>query len=192
MSKIINIRHVRAQLLALKMFAPEIGNPLVADALEAQGIDFPHALNIVGPIIKRDVTFDGDGSCCLDYFGTSSFIFAVTDEDGEHELDLVAWAARAPEIFATFLRQAPLIGAANLFNHRGDASLSVHRSPLAWLQADCMGIVVLEPIAAATVLARVPGNFEPEDVEHAWHLVKAGVLPKRRLIVPARGPRAAA
>ena len=92
-------------------------------------------------------------------------------EDGNinpYTTDLVAWPLHAPDSFVTTLgtgEGCELLGAWSAY--RTDKSpLRVHQTPLAWLQSDCDGCVLLKP-GAGYWLHKAGGPFVCADAVHA-------------------------
>ncbi len=130
--------------------------------------------------------FYDDGEIGFDELGEPAFAFVVTGENAETETDVVAFAVRNPEIFGTLLGQAALCGVAAITNPASfcGGPCPLWRTPLRWLQADCQGAVVLDPGRVYPVLAAAPGKFVCESWDHADGLVKAGAVPKFKIVIP--------
>lgn len=82
--------------------------------------------------------------------------------------DLIEWPLYAPDSFATALgagEGCELLGAWSAC--RTDRTLTVHRTPLAWLKAGCEGCVVLKQEGGGFWLNKAGGPFVCEDAEHA-------------------------
>lgn len=160
---------------------------LVQRELERQGVDIDLVTTLIGPMCLFSVSFFDGGAFGFDQFGESAFVFIVTGDDAETELDLCAWSASEPEIFGTLLSQAPLLGADRVLNpatYYADQPCPLWRTPLRWLQEGCQGAVVVQAIPASVVLARAPGMFAAEDIEHADELVRSGAAKPSKLLVP--------
>lgn len=106
--------------------------------------------------------FDMDGE-------PAAVIEALAFDQDRHQfcLDLVAWPYNTPLAFSTAMGVsdgADVLGPQNMVSRQGEP-LTIHRTPLAWLQADCAGCVLLKP-AAGHWLKRAGGPFIVEDVMH--------------------------
>jgi len=87
-------------------------------------------------------------------------------------VDLAAFDIERPDWFATITGLSPVLGAA-LFSDQEPTM--VWRSPLAWLQAKCRGVVPLttDPVELRAVLSRLPGGITAQDLEHAREIESA-------------------
>jgi hypothetical protein len=92
-------------------------------------------------------------------------------------IDLVAFDPERPDWFAVMTGEAPVLGAAL---HADAEPTVVWRSPLAWLQAKCRGVVALttNPIELRAILERLPGGITAQDLEHAREIEAAFKTPK--------------
>lgn len=170
-------------------------DPLCWHTLEDWGVDFALVDSLTGPIVLHSTTFLEGGGFEFTELGESAFVHPVTADDGETEIDLIAWAARDPSVFGTLLHQASLLGADRVLNpasYYGEKPCPLWRTPLAWLQAGCEGGCVLAAIPAATVLARAPGLLAAENTAHGRELVNGGALPEHKIVVPVDKIRRAA
>jgi hypothetical protein len=103
-------------------------------------------------------------------------------------IDLVGWPVRHPEAWGTYFGFAGLLGGDAAVNPASfvDGPCPIWSTPLAWLQADLRGCVVLDPRLAAPILRQAPGPFQCEDVDQAQWLVDTGAIAISELLVPAR------
>jgi hypothetical protein len=87
-------------------------------------------------------------------------------------VDLAAFDLERPNWFATHTGLSPVLGAA-LFSDKEPTM--VWRSPLAWLQAKCRGVVPLtiDPVELRAILSRLPGGITAQDLEHAREIESA-------------------
>lgn len=76
--------------------------------------------------------------------GEPSALIEVLDDDAVTVLDYLAWTLNDPEVFATAVGNADLLGGPNMRDRLGEP-LEIHRTPLAWLKAGGRGCVVLNP-----------------------------------------------
>jgi len=190
----INPMVIDAKLAAYAMYTTYGLDPLPFDELRTQGVDCEALAKLDVVIVKTACTFYSEGDFDFDDLGEISLAFAIVGEDGETEQDIVAWPARQPDRLGLYFHRAPVVGAWNLTNPAsfyGGKALPLWRTPLRWLQEDCAGGVVLQPIAAAPMLARAPGQFIAEDVDHARELVKTGTVTRNQIVVAVPERRAA-
>jgi hypothetical protein len=106
--------------------------------------------------------------------GTRCAVVEVLGEDAATSGDLVAWPIDEPERFATALGEGAMLGEAQVYNPASwafDQTLPVHRTPLRWLKADCVGIVILDHHGVLPILARRLGRICGEDKQHALDLM---------------------
>ncbi len=129
---------------------------------------------------QPDRSFDLDG-------GTLSIVIEARGENLDEVLDLVAWPLEKPAKFARLYGRAAVLGGAALIGDGfDDGPLRVHRTPLAWLQSGCAGVVLLDPARGILVLRDAPGRIAAEDDAHAAELAGLMVasLPLARIVVP--------
>jgi hypothetical protein len=167
--------------------------------LRAQGVDVARALNIAGPIIEHTITvFDRHAFdfAAPDAVGAvRAIVHVVYGDDAETPVDLVAWTRAHPERVLRCLRAAVALGIdriANPASYFAGKPLQIHRTPLAWLRANCQGIVVLSADGVLDRLDRLPARPEPyrllaEDLDHGVELRRllAPLRPRVRLFVPS-------
>jgi len=92
------------------------------------------------------------------------------DGDEPEAVDLIAWRADDPFAFWTMFGNASALGADNITNagtYVWNTPLSLHRTPLAWLQWRCRGAVILYEHDTGRLLERALGNIACEDRDHA-------------------------
>ena len=115
----------------------------------------------------------------------------VFDEDGETTVDLMAWPLDKPDQFACALGRADGLG---LWQVRNPATyfagrpLQVWRTPLAWLQASCLGAVVFDTSSARSWLSAAPGLIAGQDIAHARGLARLlhPFVEPTRILAPLR------
>jgi hypothetical protein len=172
--------------------------------LRAHGVDLPTALLRAGPICECPIiryslsrTFqlaedDEPGA-------TPAVVHVVTGADAETPIGLVAWCRDRPADVFTYPMGLPALGLDQLDNpasYFGGRALHVHRAPLGWLAAGCVGIAPLDLDALGDLLAALPARHESyalavESVEHGYALQTERPLPQHvRLVVPRRGAAA--
>jgi hypothetical protein len=123
----------------------------LAHWLESKGVDLSHVLNVAGPIVEHEVVIFPN--TMFDFVeprnpdAIRAVVHVVFDDDAKTPIDLVAWTRKKPcEIFRC-LGFAAAIGIDRLFNpasYFAGRPLLVHRSPLAWLAAGCVGMVPID------------------------------------------------
>ena len=97
-------------------------------------------------------------------------VIEVVAADAETIIDYAAWSTTDPMKFATLFGFADALGEEHVVNpatYFGGKALRVRRTPLQWLQAQCQGVVVLNPASSQRWLADAPGLIAVEDIQHA-------------------------
>jgi hypothetical protein len=158
---------------------------------------FCGSLSIANIVLMPNGRFDlPDGHGAPTVEGT---VIQALDKDGEKTIDLVAWPTASPTDVRSLLGRAPLVGLWAAFNsgtYFCDCPLIMHRTPLAWLQADCNGAAVVVPeLAARTFLqiAEMGGRIAAQDFAHERELkshLKA-MIDRVAVVSPKRERRAA-
>ncbi len=103
-------------------------------------------------------------------------VIEARGEDGETVADLVAWPVANPTDVRTLCGAAPMVGlwaALNPGTYTFGYPLVMHRSPLAWLQANCEGAAVVIPKFATRTFLEIRdmgGRIGAEDFDHAHEL----------------------
>lgn len=166
--------------------------------LGSEGVDVPHALKLVGPIVEHDIIvfpgamFDITTSGSVD--SVRAVVHVAVGEDAETPIDLVAWTRKQPDRIFRCLGVAQAIGINQLFNpasYFAGRPLRVYRSALAWLAAGCDGVVPLDCTAIRNHLDFLPLELDDcrlaaESLTHGRALrVALAPLPARvRILVP--------
>ncbi len=126
-------------------------------------------------------------------------VIEARGEDGETVIDLVAWPVADPSDVRTLLGQSPMVGLSAALDNSTyvlGRPLIMHRTPLAWLQADCEGAAVVVPQLAARVfleIADIGGRLGAEDFDHARELRRhLDAMTKRVEIIAPKPIRRAA
>ncbi len=107
---------------------------------------------------------------------TTGVIIKAIDADGVSPLDLVGWPLADPGDVRTLLGRAPILGLEAAFNpatYYLEHPLIVHRTALAWLQANCEGAAVVIPKLAARTFLEITtmgGLIGAQDPAHACEL----------------------
>lgn len=102
-----------------------------------------------------------------------SVVIEARGEDGETTIDLVSWPVADPADVRTLRGQAPMVGmwaAFSVGTYTFDYPLVMHRTPLAWLQADCKGAAVVIPSLAVRAFLDLPGRIGATDLAHQREL----------------------
>jgi hypothetical protein len=186
-------RHIVAKLAAHRLFNAAGFDPDCWRAIRSAGVNLDHVTNIAGPIVRRLVSFPPGGGFEADPLGETAFVMAVHDEDAESVIDLVAWSARDPETFGTF-SGAAVLGIDSLLNPASYASgpCMLCQTPLSWLKAGCQGAaVILDYEDAADAIRKAPGPLTADSPDYAKNLLASGIIPPRKLVVPAEWRAAA-
>jgi hypothetical protein len=152
---------------------------------------FDHAIigAHAGSLSVLPVQFFADRTFDLTESGRLSAVVEVLDCDGETVVDLVAWPIDRPDKFATFHHRADALGVGQVQDpatYLGSRPLLVHRTPLAWLQAGCSGVVVLNELTAPRWLGAACGRIAGADVQHARELARLlyPFIEPHRIVVP--------
>ena len=142
--------------------------------------------NLAGPMVRKLVKFTHEGLFTYDEFGETAFVMAVHDEDAETVIDLVAWSTRDLAVFGTLFGSG-ILGLGCLLNPASYAygPCCLYNNPLAWLQANCKGAVVLNHINAKPALHSVPGPLTTNTLDLAEFLTRTGNIPASKLFVPS-------
>ena len=179
--------HLRAKVAAYCLFASAAPDPEAWRALKANSVNLDLVTNLAGPMVRKVVKFLPDGLFNYDDFGETTFVMAVHDEDAETVIDLVAWSTRDPGTFGTRFGTS-ILGLDSLMNPASYANgpCCLYSNPLAWLQADCAGAVVLDYFKAKAALQAAPGPLTADTIEFAEYLVRTGTVPASKLFVPAK------
>lgn len=157
------------------------------DDFVAHGVP-PAAIFMPDLVMSATVEFDAPWRGCFEFASDANasesvgdaFIFAARDRAGEMS-DLVAWTPATGQI-ASWLGNAALLGAECSLRPRLSEGLPVHRTPLAWLQAERNGVVIVDPVEAADLLyASAPLIVAERD--HAAELRRSLARPAPRILV---------
>lgn len=115
----------------------------------------------------------------------------VRDDFGS-VVDVAAWSMRKPDKVVTLLGRAAVLGAewaGDPASYLDGSPLRVFRTPLAWLQARCEGVAVLDMARAARFLLDTPtARIAAEDDAHAREIMKAkrALWDAQAVVVPVR------
>lgn len=141
------------------------------------------------PVWVARVTFEPSGRYTPCTVGDFAYVFAVID-DGI--IDAVAWAPANGRI-GTRLGIGALIGEGQVGRDGIGTTgppLPVWRSPIGWLKARRVGVVVVDPELAAHRLAGL--TLQAEDHHHRAELKQRLQLPKPTIVLPTSAERIAA
>jgi|RhiMetdeSRZDD1v2_1073273.scaffolds.fasta_scaffold469427_2 hypothetical protein len=183
---IVNLRKVKGQLAAHKLMCLAEANPDLDKILDGLGIPPGAAealdLQIAHGLFKED-RFE------FDSYGEAVVAFVVNDPLGEFPLDVAVVSMADPSRYGTCNRQACLLGYESLERHstgKPSAPCPIYQNPGEWLQKRGRGLCILDPIAAAPLLAAAKCHFASSDREHARELVDSGAIPIQRLWIRER------
>jgi hypothetical protein len=163
------------------------------------GIDLGCVYGFAGLCAVLPVTDCGNGR--FDFRDTAddveAFVCQALGLDGETCIDLIAWPTTNPRHIMTMFGRAVLVGewaARSAFTYSFNRPLTLYRTPLEWLQADCNGAAIVDPAKAGRVMADLPGRIAARDAKHGRELSALidAAFPKDRVLVPANAGRAAA
>lgn len=187
------------EMFAVRRQYLELALPTVAANrwLRSQPIDIEHATNVAGPIIEMEIVSMPGGffTFCQDRDGFLAFVMMVFDRDAETPIDFIAWTREKPRRVFRYFGFADALAVDQLYNptsYFDDGGLMIRRTPLDWLFAGCVGVVILDHEEFAERL-RAAGDEIPEcrlvgdGVSHARELAKKlNPLPDNvRIFVPA-------
>ena len=176
---------LRLDLLQVRASLAATGH-LSAPYARRHGIDLAAIEVSAGIPVLAALRYQPDRSFDLDG-GTPSIVIEAWADDFGDVLDLVAWPLEKPAKFARLYGRAVVLGGAALGSAGSDdGPLRVHRTPLSWLQAGCVGLVLLDPTRGILVLRDAPNRIAAEDDAHAAELAGLMVasLPLARIVVP--------
>lgn len=173
-----HLSYMRRESLRVAGPSAELAGYIHENRLDlATGVAHAGYINLAIASFQGDTfRFDQDGEPAV---VIEALLFDDTRE--EFTADLVAWPVEEPGAFVTAMGTndgADVLGAVHMVQRAG-APLRVHRTPLAWLQADCEGCVPLKS-GARHWLHAAGGPFLAEDADHGREL--------RHLLGPS-GPR---
>jgi hypothetical protein len=123
----------------------------LAHWLRCQGVNGPVVLNVAGPMVEHDIIILKKGVFDFARPGATDVVRAIVHvalgNDAETPKDLVAWTRDRPDRIFCCLGGVQAIGVDQLFNpasYFAGRPLRIHNSALAWLAADCDGIVPVD------------------------------------------------
>lgn len=165
---------------------PEEVGTMSADALQwllDQGVTVA-AVATPWAVRAAHVSFEPMGVYRPNPCGEFAYILGCIDSDGV--ADLVAWSPRVGRL-ASRLGIARLLGQRQAEDARCDISarpVRVWRNPLGWLMARRSGVVIVDQLGAAHLLAGI--DIRPEDARHARELRDSLRVPPPRILLAAR------
>jgi hypothetical protein len=144
--------------------------------------DFPKRARIV--FVDERLLFDFAGERGVEDDGEAALIFLARDATSE-PLDLIAWEPRSDRLGA-WTGRAAVLGMDCLWAPRigYDGALPVFKSPLAWLQAERAGVVIVDPERAWPVL-RDAGMLMAETIDHGEELDRIFNRARVRIVLAA-------
>lgn len=188
-----DILAARAQLYARSWCTPAYCHYVNREGLDVERmLDFAGATAVI-PIIDCGHGRFEFGTIGVDPLG---FVCEAYAEDGQTTIDLVAWPVDNPGTVLSMFGRAAWLGARAAHNpatYNLGKALEVHRTPLHWLKARCMGAAVVTPKLAAREMMDLPGPIAARDPAHGRHLLKLAesVVDRNRILVPKQGRSAA-
>ncbi len=146
------------------------------------GIDWTAAEKATGGIFAARISIDRTWFD-FDETGSEAIVCEVRGYDGEAVVDLVAWSIDDPTRWWTAIGAGVVLGEAFAANPNaglcGEA-LRILRTPLAWLRAQCEGIVLLDRTRAGRWLLEGARTVAAVDRQHAADIHR---------LMKAAGPR---
>jgi hypothetical protein len=183
------IRFIQAKVAAWYLYRDD-AEPIVWRGLAARNVNYDGVIDRTGPLVLRTCCFDlENGRFAIDELGEQAYVQAVhSDDDPGQIIDIVAWSAGYPHRFGAYLGYAGLLGGDAVMNPASfsESPCPIWATPLSWLQSSLRGCVVLDAKLAASILARAPGQFQCENVDHCRWLVESGAVDIAKLLVPWR------
>jgi len=149
--------------------------------LEKQSIDITKVAGFYGSPTVVPITLLPNNRFDLPDHGAEAVegvVIEAHNEDGETVVDLVAWLVADPFDVRTLLGRVSMVGlwaALNPGTYIFNYPLVMHRSPLAWLRANCEGAAVVIPKLAARTFLEITdmgGRLGAQDAAHACELQK--------------------
>jgi hypothetical protein len=112
-----------------------------------------------------------------------ALVFVVRNHIGD-PIDLAAWSPPRPP--ALWHSRGCMLGEDGIFGPRmtATAALLVHASPLEWLRAACRGVVIIDPVKAASLLRRAE-PLQVASIRQGLELRDWLEVPRARILVPA-------
>jgi len=169
------------------------------DYVQAHRIDLMNLGRFAGGYAVINVT--DMGARRFDFADEAAFpawVMEVFGVDGESVEDLIAWPLDRPEHIMTALGRAGLVGVWQAMAPQSffmDAAPRIFRTPLRWMQENCDGCAIADPVVAAQQLVQTPGRLCAEDQRHGRELVtllKTAFDPATKIIAPKVVQRSAA
>jgi hypothetical protein len=148
-----------------------------------------------GPVVTTNIELADDGPSWGFSDRENGFPAAVMevreriDGPDPEAVDLIAWRADDPFAFWLMFGNASALGADNITDpgtYVWNAPLSLHRTPLAWLQGGCRGAVILYEHDIGRLLNRAPGNVACEDRDHALAVARMACTKSHPFMSPER------
>lgn len=165
------------------------------DYLEKQSIDITKVAGFCGSLTVLPITTLPNNRFDLPDHGADAVEGVVIEaygEDGETVIDLVAWPVTDPFDVRTLLGRVSMVGlwaALNPGTYTFNYPLVMHRSPLAWLQANCEGAAVVIPKLAVRTFLEITdmgGRLGAQDAAHARDLQKMihALVDRAEIVIP--------
>ena len=161
------------------------------DYFRAHGIDMGAVTTATGGVFISPIRIVPPRFFEPDPEGKPAAWCEVRDDFGS-VVDVAAWSMRKPDRVVTLLGRAAVLGAewaGDPASYLDGSPLRVFRTPLAWLQAQCEGVAVLDMAKAARFLIDTPTpRIAAEDDAHAREIIKAkhALWDAQAVVVPVR------
>lgn len=159
------------------------------DLLRSLGLNSQALPTYLGALAVVKVTFDAIEGWDFSDHGEPAIVAEVFGRDGETPIDLVAWPVDAPDQFETFAGYGEGFGIEQVnvaSSYFGGRPLVVHRTPLKWLRAGGLGVVILNQRNAPEWLGEARGCLATESIGHGHQLARLllGYFPPSRILAP--------
>ena len=152
------------------------------------GLDWTAAEKATGGIFVARISTDR-GWFDLDESGFDAVVCEVRGCDGETVVDLVAWSIDNPTSWWTAIGAAVVMGESFAGNPNAGLCgepLRIFQTPLAWLRAQCEGIVILDHARAGRWLLDAGRTVAAVDRQHAADIHRLMKAAGPRILVKAR------
>lgn len=191
------LKNMQQQLYPTDGLCPEFSSSLRYYGLDLKSVQ-AHAGIYVITLARFWGPDNGDAMFDIDIEGAPTAVIEALLYDNERQqyvADLVAWPLHDPAGFATALGSdhgAHVLGVEHMVQ-RGGLPLRVYCTPLAWLQAGCVGCVPLTEAGGRYWLDRSGGPFVVDCLEEGrWLRDYLGAAAARhQILLPAEERRAA-
>ena len=168
--------------------------PAYCRYVREHGLDLTQITAFAGATGILDIVDCGGGRFDWNAKGDTftAFICEALGRDGETVEDLVAWPTDKPTRTLSLTGVAAWLGAWNVWNPSSyylGKPLWIHRTPLEWLKARCVGAAIANVGLAGREMLDVPGPIAACDRDHARFLANLlrSASTRTRIVIPRTG-----